>query len=134
MNYDDYDYLDEEECESYLSDKIASAKESLFKFFKGRKRHDGKVITPEMLESDRYINILLNYDVHNGMDYIYEAIEGKFRKKCKEGRNGNIPEDVQYVIKLCGMCSLCKIPQEFSTGTIIIYLELCKGLNTSCEK
>lgn len=93
------------------------------------KEIDGKPIPKSVLHSKQYISYVLNLDICSGMDKIYELVgieyEGEQMRYFE--RQGQLPDDVKYVIDMLNDCSKRGIPKQFAIGIFLMYLELCIG-------
>jgi hypothetical protein len=112
-----------------IEDAKLLAKHYIDMFFKDKSLYCGGSIPKNMLHKDRYISAVLNLDICNGMDYIYDAVGVTYTEEQMRyyERQGQLPEDVKYVISLFSMCAKAGIPKQFAVGIIVIYLELCEG-------
>lgn len=85
-------------------------------------------VSPDIdLYSDRYIDICAYVDICCAVDMAYKSMkeQNKFQSSCGDGTMG---EDVRLVIRLLkGIRAKC-IPQEFSAGILLMYLEIVEGL------
>jgi hypothetical protein len=99
------------------------------RFFLDKLTPKGEPVSLEAMLKPSYIEQVPNLDICGGMDYIYEAVGVEYSKEEMKAfeKKGRLPDDVQYVISLYQQCSKLGIPKCFSTGIIIMYLELCKG-------
>lgn len=112
-----------------VEDAKLLAKHYIDMFFRDRPLYCGGEIPKSMLHKDRYISAVLNLDIHNGIEYIYDAVGVNYSEEQMRHfeRQGQLPNDVKTVISLFQMCAKAGIPKQFAVGIIIIYLELCEG-------
>ncbi len=113
----------------FIEDLKALAKHYINVFFKDKTDDNGLPFTSDKLHESRYISTVLNTDVCEGMDKIYSAIGVDYTDDQMRAyeRTGQVPDDICHVLSLINACIKCGIPKAFSTGIIIVYLELCKG-------
>lgn len=114
----------EEECfsewGSYYDDIKALAKHYINGFFKDKSFWCGGPIPQKMLNDPKYIDYMLNLDICNGMDCIYNTLGSDPTLDASDN-------DIKHVIGLFNTCARAGIPKQFSVGIILMYLELCEG-------
>lgn len=125
--------VEQETVEFSLEDTKWLAKYYIDLFFKDKTMYCGGPIPNSFLYKDRYISAVLNLDICNGMDFIYDAIGAKYTEKQLRHleRQGQLPEDVKYVIAKFRDLAKAGIPKQFAVGILLIYLELCEGFKAA---
>ncbi len=127
---DEYDLQEPEfEYDSFFEDLRKLAVFYINSFFSDKAYFCGGPIPKKKLTSPRYLSLLLNLDVCNGMHYIYDVIGSNYtdaQARCFE-KQGKLPDDVTYAISLLDKCCKSGIPKCFAVGLTIMYLELCEG-------
>jgi len=120
-------FLETDEVDEFFQDDIKRfALYYTNLFFKNKKDYLGYDIDQDFLES--YISIVLDFDICDGMEIIYDTIfrnSEKFKKDIKFGRPYH--GDIKYVLSLLNECAKLGIPKCFASGIIIIFLKACKG-------
>lgn len=97
---------------NYFSDKISNS--------------EGK-FPANIIFSPKYIDLVLNTNICDGVDLAYKAIEnsGKFDLQSSDHL---ISEDIRYVIKTLGVIKKYGIPQEYAAGILLMHLEIIEGI------
>lgn len=98
-------------------------------YFCDKQDDKGKAIPKSVLHSERYISYVLNLDICNGMEKIYQLVGVEYTNEQMRHfeRQGQLPDDVKYVISTLHDCSKRGIPKQFAIGIFLMYLELCEG-------
>lgn len=117
------------EFEYLVDDLNMLAKYYIDLYFCDKELPEGGQIPKKLLHSDRYISYVLNTDICNGMDLIYKIVGVDYTVEQVRHfeRQGQLPEDVKYVISMLHDMSRRGIPKQFAIGIFLIYLELCQG-------
>lgn len=96
----------------------------LDKFFEDKEWHAGGRIPKRYLYSDRYISMALNTGIMEGVDKAYEALE-----KCEiDNVDSRLPGDIRLVVNILDKLAAAGVPRPFAAGFLLIYLELCIGI------
>jgi len=100
-------------------------------FFSDKRNFLNGPISPHylegILEEKRFISLIMNLSISDGMLYIYDIIsnnKGRFKNEIKFDKSFS---DVKYVISLLNQCGRLGIPQRFRAGIIVLYFSICKG-------
>lgn len=120
---------DEPQCEyEYLvGDVEMLAKYYIDLYFRDKELPKG--VTKKLLHSKKYTSMVLNLDICTGIDSIYKLVGVEYTNEQMRyfERQGQLPDDVKYVISMLHDCSKRGIPKQFAVGVIVMYLELCEG-------
>jgi hypothetical protein len=116
-------------AEHVVDDTKWLAKYYIEMYFRDKAMYCGGPIPKHMLYTDRYISAVLNLNVCNGMDIIYNAVGVNYTDEQMRHfeRQGQLPDDVKYVIYMFRELARAGIPKQFAVGILFIYLELCEG-------
>lgn len=129
---DDIQTKEEEEAEDFgffYDDLKVLVHHYIDRFFDDKHYHSGGPIPNKFLHSPRYLNMVMDYDICNGIDFVYGALDGQFAPLEVEvlEKKGQLPEDVKYVIGLFDKCAQAGVPKAFCVGIALMHLELCDG-------
>lgn len=103
------------------------AKEYLLKFFEDKEYCGGGKIPTMLLLTDRNISRIQNTGIDEGMDRAYDALE-----RCEvEASTKAVQPEVDLVLRVMRDCRRLSIPQPYVAGLLLIYLELCTGVDLS---
>lgn len=96
-------------------------------YFCDKDGKDGKRIPKSILHLEKYISYVLNLDICSGMEKIYQLIGIEYTNEQMRffERQGQLPDDVKYVILMLHDCSKRGIPKQFAIGIFLMHLELC---------
>jgi len=121
--------LDETFFGDFLLDIQATIRDLIDRFFVGREMYCGGEIPKSVLHADEYVSLVLNTDVINGMDIVYDAIarSGQYQTEFEHG----VSDDVKHVIDLIHEIKGFGVPKPFITGILLMYLELCEGMSVT---
>jgi hypothetical protein len=115
-----------ERPEEFLKLVDVSAKEYIDLFFCNRNMYCGGSINRKILHSKNWIDLVANTNVASGVILAYKAMKNAgFKQRKKFG----CTEDILFVIDIFKQCALLGIPKCFSSGILLIYLELCEGIS-----
>lgn len=120
--------LDVLEIEEEVQVEVVIRKYYINLFFKNREYYYGGSIPIDKLYCPRYLNKIMNIDkvnIENSLNKVYQALEDIF--EC----DSSLSDDILYILNLLGMCAKASIPKEYATGIIIMYLELCEGIEVN---
>ncbi len=135
MGYQEQDVvaIEEEQGEmgdfflGFLKDAKSVAKKHIQTFFSDKKYYFGGEIGEDILFSPRNISTVLNTDISTGVLEAYEKIE-----RCPdivvEEDDTILSDDVRLVMSVFKECSIREIPKQFAAGLLLMYLELCEGI------
>jgi hypothetical protein len=96
---------------------LASAEESLRRFFVGKTKLDGTKFTALELNQQAYAEIILYTAMSPGIALFYEILE-------RRDPDRNPKEDIQYLLDILHDCGRRKIPQYMIPGIACIHAEL----------
>ncbi len=117
------------EYEYLVDDLDMLAKYYIDLYFCDKTYPDGSSIPKKVLHSKHNISRVLNMDVCNSMELVYKTIGVEYSNDEMRHfeRQGQLPDDVKYVIAMLHDCSRRGIPKQFAVGIFVMYLELCEG-------
>lgn len=86
----------------------------------------GKDVPQDAITEDRYLDMVVDTNICDGVDRAYEAMarSGKFRSSEDEHVIG---EDIRYVIKTLRQIRRV-VPAEFAAGVLLMHLEFVEGV------
>lgn len=129
----------EEELEAQESESVPSeffdnfsedirelVKHYISSFFADKEMHYGGPISENVLHLPHYVNVVLNTDICDGVDRAHEMLSSYNLKT--DVPEGLVPEDVRLVVSVLNQCARAKIPKAFAAGIVLMYLELCEGV------
>ena len=126
-----YEEFVEEIPDEFLNEHLESLKQigkmCLELFFKNKEMHYGGPVSRASLNSPLTMEIIWNTEVADAIQKAYAAM-----KKAGYGRGrsiNGIREDMQTVIDIQEECSEMRIPKCFRGGILLLYLELCLGID-----
>jgi len=121
--------LDESFFGDFLPDVQATIRDLITAYFAGKEMYCGGEIPKSVLHADNYVSLVLNTDVINGMDIVYDAIakSGQYQTESEHG----VPDDVRHVIELIHEIKCHCVPKPFITGILLMHLELCEGMSVT---
>ena len=148
--YDDYDYDPSLEFESnqacdvlenydirnpsdFLLDANYLASHYVNKFFSDKKNKYGGDISPDLLNCEKRISIVLNTNIIDSVKRIYSTLNNyiniteediSFAKK-----TGDVTQEIKLVNETLKSLYEFGIPQQFAGGMVILYLEFCEGID-----
>ena len=126
-----YEEFCEEIPDEFLDDHLESLKSigkmCLAAFFKDKEMHYGGAVSRAAINSPLSLELIWNTDISEGVQKAYRVMKraGVGRKRTENG----IREDMQIVIDILDQCSDLGIPKCFRAGILLLYLEMCLGVN-----
>jgi len=120
---------DSKDLQFFVKDINVLVEHYIQRFFLDKLTMKGEPVSLEAMLKPSYVDMVPNLDICGGIDFIYSAVGANYTKEEMRAfeKNGRLPDDVSYVLSLYQQCSKMGIPKCYSTGIIIMYLELCKG-------
>jgi len=128
------------------------AKKYIQQFFQDEQYHGGGRIPNSVLTSKKNIQMVLDLHICHGVDRVYEIFENydgeipvlpeqklmaeevilqreaQMLDDDKMVDDDDFPPEVQLVVGLIHRCEKRGVPQPFVAGILVIYLELCCGI------
>jgi hypothetical protein len=121
------------ELEAFYGEFFADAQELarnyIEDFFSDKEMYCGGKVSIDVLHSPSYITMILNTDVCNGVSAAYAMLAACDEIDC-DAELGMVATDVRLVVSVLQQCSDRGIPKQFASGMLLIYLELCEGLES----
>ena len=111
----------------FKSRLIKLVKSYVDSFFFEKEMHCGGPINPMMLYTNKSLSKVINTSIEVGIPRVYYFL--KCKKFGLKNRNG-LTGDVRLVLKLINECMELQIPKCFQAGIILLYIELCMGIDT----
>lgn len=109
---------------------IALAKGHIGDYFKNKPFHCGGTIPSHLLFAKKRVNLVLDCTFDMAMDIADEALDSELTADDDEYiAAGGVCQDIRSVIDVLHDMAAHKVPQEFSNGMLVLYLELCMGAN-----
>jgi len=102
-----------------------AVKNYLEAFFFNRDMYCGGPINTKLLFSKKVMSTVMDTDSESGMRRAYLAMA---RDNFKQKKKNKETEDIWFVITLLKQCARLGIPKCFRPGFILVYLELCEGI------
>ena len=112
----------------FLKDAKSVAKKHIKTFFYDKKYYFGGEIGEDILFSPKNISTVLNTDVSRGVLEAYKKIERCPDIVIEEDNDAILSDDVRLVMSVFKECSIRDIPKQFAAGLLLMYLELCEGI------
>jgi len=114
---------DEEQTEEFFDDYFSRHLQDLAidymqNFFAGKQLHCGGSISPNLFKSPSCVDLVLNTSIETGVPLAYEAMD---KAELKGG--------IQIVLNVFNRCSQLGIPKCFRAGILLVYLQLCYGVD-----
>lgn len=83
-------------------------------------------VPEHVYDHPKYLDMCVSTDICSGMDRAYQAMErsGKF---AEDGSTHPIERDIRWVVNTLQVMSRI-IPKEFSTGILLMHLEIIEGI------
>jgi hypothetical protein len=120
--------IDQTHLDHFLWNSVVYASVCVEEFFKDKEMYGGGPVPDRMLHSSRYLSIVLNYN-SDKLEYMYDAMKRSGHElTVKKVNSAMIPGDVKLVISILRECFCLGIPKEFVFGIVLMYLEICEGV------
>lgn len=104
------------------------AREYISRFFEGKEMYCGGNISSRTIHAPGYVSLVIRTDVGRAVDQAYQAMRQSSIIDSDADEN-NISEDMRTVLKILQECSALQVPKRFAGGIILMYLELCMGVD-----
>ena len=111
--------------EEFFSDVDEFVKECIDVFFEDKEMHCGGKIPKRVLHSEANIELVKNMNIGDGARTAHKSLEQFDGIEHTNNNDGLISEDIKLMLDI--LCNY-KIPKAFKAGIMIMYLELCKGV------
>jgi len=99
-------------------------------FFKDKAMYCGGPVPKRLLQSEDYMTLVLNTDVEYGAKTAYAALQRAEHQVTWETDDAvTVPREVKFVISILNHCKTLDIPKVFAPGLMLMYLEICEGVN-----
>lgn len=109
---------------------IAFAQNIIFDYFRDKKFHCGGPIPERMLQSPKRINLVLDCTFERALDIAYAALEEELSSEDHMLiAHGGVSPDIKVVVSIMDDLAYQGVPQELSSGLLVLFLELCAGVN-----
>lgn len=95
-------------------------------FFKDKSFYCGGKIPKRMLNTDRNISIVANYDISRSVKRAYSSLENH---EISSSSLGEVTGDIKLVSFILEELAKSGIPQQFAGGMLLMYLELVVGVD-----
>ena len=120
----------EEYYKQCLWDAQAYAKVCIGVFFQDKAMYCGGSVPKRLLQAPQYVSLVLNTDVMDGVDVAYQSLRRASHQVTWETDEATtVPREVKFVIAILNHCKTLDIPKVFATGLMLMYLEICEGVN-----
>lgn len=135
--YEDFDdecsaYTPEQEKElinfasGFFCDLNYLVKQYIEYFFKDKNFFCGGKIPKNILNTERNIYMVVNYDIIKSVQRAYSSLKDhEISKECL----GEVTGDIRMVSSILEDLSRSNIPQQFAGGMMLLYLELVIGVD-----
>lgn len=111
---------------------IAFAQGTILEFFADKQYYCGGPIPEHMLRTSKRVNLVLDCTFDMAMDIVDEAMTCEMTEEIKDDiAAGGASPEVRQVIDILEELAHSGVPQELSNGMLILYLELCLGVDVS---
>lgn len=99
-------------------------------YFRDKKLHCGGPIPQPMLQSPKRINLVLDCTFERALDIAYAALEEELSlEDHMHIALGGVSPDIKLVVSIMEDLASQGVPQELSSGLLVLFLELCLGVN-----
>ena len=145
ITYDEYDYEDDLEdnlhlvsdadilandenfLASFTGDLNQFVSECIVNFFQKKEMYYGGPISEKMILTDHYINTVARSSFCQDVDRAYLALSKSGIQTEAENEN-LVSDDIRLVIQVLDDCVINRIPKCFRGGIVLMYLEICEGI------
>jgi len=123
------DYKVFDSCDFYANHVQDFATQQILRFFSDKELHCGGKIPHSLLSNPKRVNLVINLDLDSSVKIFYDHSEKIISEYdlAKSKRTGEASWDIIIVNEVLRLLSTSGIPQQFSGGMLLIYLELVKG-------
>jgi hypothetical protein len=111
---------------NFFGDLKCLINQYLQQFFKDKDFHCGGKISKAILNTDRNISIVANYDIINGVQKAYSSLE---KHPLSSESLGEVTGDIRLVSSILQELARSSVPQQFAGGMMLLYLELIMGID-----
>ncbi len=128
----DFHCDDAELNDSLFLDSIKiSVKDHLDIFFASQEFHAGGKIPKRMLHCPRRLSMIFNIDISMAVEIAYRSMADTLTQQEIDlaRRNSEATKDVILVNEILKRLARSGVPQQFSGGFLLLYLEFCEGIN-----
>ena len=112
-------------ADEFFSDVDEFVKECIDRFFLGKKMHCGGKISHTVLHSKANIKLVKNMNISEGARTAHKSLELFDGIENNDNNDGIITEATKLMLDI--LCNRT-IPKAFKAGIMLIYLELCMGV------
>ena len=99
-------------------------------YFTGKSYYCGGEIPAHILLAKKRVNLVLDCTLDTAIEIAYEALEQDLTVEDDEYVSaGGVSPDIKTFINVLHNMAHSGIPQELSSGMLVLYLELCLGAN-----
>ncbi len=117
--------LDEFYEDEFFPDVDNYIKECMDEFFKDKEMHCGGKIPQKVLHSGGNIDLVKNMTISDGVRTAYKSLYYFDEIENTDNNDGIVTKDISLVLDI--ICNR-KIPKAFKAGIMLMYLELCMGV------
>ena len=118
---------DENFLSSFTGDLSQFVSECIFNFFRDKEMYYGGPIPPKMMLADNYIKLVASSNTCNDIDRAYFLLSKTGINTEVENEN-LVSDDVRLILQILDQCVKTRVPKCFRGGIILMYLELCEGI------
>lgn len=102
------------------------------KFFAGREMYYGGPIPAQSLLTSKYIDFVLYVNLFVATTAVYLSMEVKDDLMSEESSSG-VTDDMRWVVSFIHQATKLRVPPDFRGGLMLMYLELCEGIDIPDE-
>ena len=95
-------------------------------FFKNKEMEYGGPVSQSLLNSPMTMELIWNTEMSDGIQKAYRVMK---RAGIGREKGNGVREDMQIVLDILGECSDLGIPKCFRAGILLLYLEMCLGID-----
>lgn len=103
-------------------------KQYIREFFKNKKDYNGNKIKQELLFTNKYIGNILDFSILESTKLVYSVL-CQYKKYSLKNKKDDVTNDIKLVNETLKKIYRSKIPQQFAGGFLLMYLEVCEGVN-----
>jgi len=112
----------------YMEDFNVYAQTCIDKFFEGKEMHCGGRIPKKLLSSKNNVITIINSTVSEAAQVALKSLKAQGEIECSSDNDGVVTEDIKLILAIQKHARKCNVPKEFSGGLLLLYLEICRGV------
>ncbi|MHA1948706.1 MAG: hypothetical protein ACW99G_03070 [Candidatus Thorarchaeota archaeon] len=124
------DGLDEFYDQDFVKDLSEVARQEINQFFHDKELSCGGPICEGILYAPTNIVLVLNTTMSNGVKTAFKSIDYFSEKpeKPEKPETGAVTEEMKMVLSILNHASERQVPKEHAAGIMLMFLEICRGI------